>query len=312
METQGAYTIGTNKMTPLIGPNMSLLRMPKGGETEELHLEVSMALLTDIEGGRLDIPPLPRTAVELSRLVLSQRARMEDVVRLVERDVQLAGRVLRMASSVAYGRDKVTEIRRAIVRVGMSGVRNIALSIAVAKAFRAGPLEPYLKLETRHAYVTACGASWLAGRMGGDPQQAFLCGLMHDVGCSALLALVARRAARDPSLLNVETVLPLLHQMHTDVGYTVLSAWELADTVRDVAQMHHLAHRQSPPSVANQAVALADAVDELPVLDTKERVSMLLDHPVRQQTRLDETDLTKLITVIDEAANDDALHSLIG
>src|SRR5262249_51547620 len=169
----------------------------------------------------------------------------------------------------------------------------------------------------------ARGASWLAGRMGGDPQQAFLCGLMHDIGCSALLALVARRAARDPSLLNVETVLPLLHQMHTDVGFTVLTAWGLADNVRDVAQMHHLAHRQSPPSIANQAVALpdalanqavalADAVDELPVLDIKERVSMLLDHPVRQQSKLDEADLAKLISVIDHAANDDALHSLIG
>src|SRR5262249_61494443 len=84
VETPAAHTSGT-KVTPLIGPNMSLLRMPNGGDTEELHLEVSMALLTDIEGGRLDIPPLPRTAVELSRLVLSQRARMEDVVRLLGR-----------------------------------------------------------------------------------------------------------------------------------------------------------------------------------------------------------------------------------
>src|SRR5262249_26028020 len=49
VETPAAHTSGT-KVTPLIGPNMSLLRMPNGGDTEELHLEVSMALLTDIEG----------------------------------------------------------------------------------------------------------------------------------------------------------------------------------------------------------------------------------------------------------------------
>jgi HD-like signal output (HDOD) protein len=301
----------TGSMTPL-GSATSLLRMPHGGDTEELQLEVSMLLLKDIEGGRLEIPPLPRTAVELSRLVVSQRARLEDVVRLVERDVQLAGRVLKLASSVAYGRDKVTDLRRAIVRVGMSGVRNIALSVAVAKAFRAGPLEPYLKLETRHAYVTACGAAWVASRLGTDPQHAFLCGLMHDVGCSALLALVSRRGLRDPSLLSLDTVLPLLHQMHTDVGYAVLGHWGLQENVRDVAQMHHLAHRQSPPNVANQAVALADAADELPVPDAKERVLMLLDHPVRHQTRLDEKDLVKLIKVMDEAASDEALHTLIG
>ncbi len=301
----------TGPKTPL-GAATSLLRLPHGPDTEELQLEVSMILLKDIEAGRLEIPPLPRTAVELSRLVVSQRARLEDVVKLVERDVQLAGRVLKLASSVAYGRDKVTDLRRAIVRVGMSGVRNIALSVAVAKAFRAGPLEPYLKLETRHAYVTACGAAFLAGRLGADPQHAFLCGLMHDVGCSALLALVARRGVRDPSLLHLDTVLPLLHQMHTDVGYAVLGHWGLAENVREVAQMHHLAHRQSPPSIANQAVALADAADELPVPDSKERVLMLLDHPVRHQAKLAEADLGKLIAIMDEASNDEALHTLIG
>lgn len=299
------------KPTPL-GAATSLLRMPQANETEELQLEVSMLLLGDIEAGRLDIPPLPRSAVELSRLVVSQKARLEDVVKLIERDVQLAGRVLKLASSVAYGREKINDIRRAIVRVGMSGVRNIALSVAVAKAFRAGPLEPYLKLETRHAYVTAVGASWVAARIGAEPQHAFLCGLMHDVGCSALLALVARRAVRDPSLLKLETVLPLLHQMHTDVGYAVLGHWGLQSSVRDVAQMHHLAHRQTPPSAANQAVALADAVDELPVPEAKERVMMLLDHPVRHQVKLSEADVVKLIAVMEEASNDEALHTLLG
>jgi HD-like signal output (HDOD) protein len=300
-----------NPATPL-GTATSLLRMPQGNETEELHLEISMALLNDIEGGKLEIPPLPRTAVELSRLVVSQKARLEDVVKLVERDIQLAGRVLKLASSVMYGREKVTDLRRAIVRVGMSGVRNISLSVAVAKAFRAGPLEPYLKLETRHAYVTACGAAWLASKFGTDAQHAFLCGLLHDVGCSALLALVARRGVRDPSLLSLQTVLPLLHQMHTDVGYAVLGHWGLAENVREIAQMHHLAHRQTPPNPTNQAVALADAVDELPVPESKERVLMLLDHPIRHQVKLGEGDVVRLIEVMDEAAKDEALHTLIG
>jgi HD-like signal output (HDOD) protein len=309
----GTLAVSPTSFKPApLGPATSLLRMPHASETEELQLEVSMLLLEDIEAGRLEIPPLPRTAVELSRLVVSQKARLEDIVKLVERDVQLAGRVLKLASSVAYGREKIVDLRRAIVRVGMSGVRNIALSVAVAKAFRAGPLEPYLKLETRHAYVTAVGAAWLAPKLHTDPQHAFLSGLMHDVGCSALLALVARRSVRDPSLLKLETVLPLLHQMHTDVGAAVLGHWGLTDSVREVAQMHHLAHRQTPSNPTNQAVALADAIDELPVPDSNERVLMLLDHPVRHQVKLPESDVKKLIEIMEEAGRDESLHALTG
>jgi HD-like signal output (HDOD) protein len=285
--------------------------MQKSAAEEEVQLEVSLQLIQDIKDGKLEIPPLPRTAVELSRLVVSQRARLDDVVNLVERDVQLAARVLRMASSVAYGVEKVTDLRRAIVRVGMSGVRNIALSVAVAKAFRAGPLEPYLKLETRHAYVTACGAAFLARRLGVDSQQSFLAGLLHDVGCSGLLALAARRGAKDPSLLRMETVLPLLHQMHTDVGYTILGAWNLANEIRDVAQTHHLAHRQSPPNPVNMSVSLADAVDELPTSDIKERVATILDHPVRHLAKLTEADIVELVRIADEASKDQALEALL-
>jgi HD-like signal output (HDOD) protein len=293
-----------------VGTKSQLLRLPHEPPNEELHLEVAMLLVADIEAGRLDIPPLPRTALELSRLVSAQDARIESVVRLVERDVQLAGRVLRLASSAAFGREKVYELRRAIVRIGMSGVRNIALSVAVAKAFRAGPLEPYLKLETRHAYVTACGAAWLARRLGGDPEHAFLCGLMHDVGCPALLAMVAKRARYEPALMNIDVIMALLHQLHADVGSTVLGYWGLAQSVREVAQLHHLAHLQTHPTPIMLAVALADAADESQAPDAVERVKFLVDHPVRHLAKVTEEDLAGLGKVIDEAAQDEALRSL--
>ena len=294
-----------------VGGNNMLLRLPPGTPDEELHLEVALLLVSDIAAGRLEIPPLPKTAVELSRVVSSKDARIESVVRLVERDVQLAGRVLRLASSAAFGREKVRELRRAIVRVGMSGVRNIALSVAVAKAFRAGPLEPYLKLETRHAYVTACGTAWMARRLGGDDQQGFLCGLMHDVGCPALLAMIAKRGQREPALLSVDVIMPLLHQLHADVGYAVLGHWGLADAVCDVAQLHHLAHRQASPTPLMLGVALADAADEYPVADAGERMKFLLDHPVRYLSKVTEADLKMMCTIMDEAAADEALASLI-
>jgi HD-like signal output (HDOD) protein len=293
-----------------VGASSMLLRLPPGTPSEELHLEVAMLLVSDIESGRLEIPPLPRTALELSRVVSAQDARIEHIVRLVERDVQLAGRVLRLASSAAFGRERVNELRRAIVRVGMSGVRNIALSVAVAKAFRAGPLEPYLKLESRHAYVTACGSAWLAQRLGGDPQHAFLCGLMHDVGCPALLAMLAKRGQSQPALLHVDVVMSLLHQLHADVGSAVLNHWGLAQSVRDVAQLHHLAHRQAHPTPVMLAVALADAADEIPTRDAQDRMNLLIDHPVRHLGKVSESDLATMCAVIDEAAADEGIRNI--
>src|SRR6266702_1207198 len=110
----------------------------------------------------------------------------------------------------------------------------------------------------------------MARRLGGDDQQGFLCGLMHDVGCPALLAMIAKRGQREPALLSVDVIMPLLHQLHADVGYAVLGHWGLADAVCDVAQLHHLAHRQASPTPLMLGVALADAADEYPVADAGE------------------------------------------
>lgn len=289
-------------------PEKKLLRAAEGTTREEFSLEVAVELVRDIEAGKLEVPPLPRTTIELSRLVRSESSSLTAVVNLVERDIQLAARVLRMASSAAFGAAKVADLRNAIMRIGMAGVRNISMSMAVASSFRAGVLEPYLKLETRHAYVTACGAAALTQRLGGDPQHGFLCGLMHDVGCSTLIATVAKRGTRTPAVMALDLLIPLLDQLHTDVGHKVLGLWGLADSVREVAQVHHLAHRQAQPSPAMVGVALADAADERSGTD---RLKMLLEHPIRNLVEVGQSDLERMLKVMDEAGNDEALSLLL-
>jgi hypothetical protein len=39
---------------------------------------------------------------------------------------------------------------------------------------------------------------------------------------------------------------------------------------------------------------------------------MLLDHPVRHQVKLSESDVKKLIEIMEEAGRDESLHTLIG
>lgn len=269
---------------------------------EELQLEVSLLILEQLERGQLNIPPLPRIAVALSRLVVSRRPRLAEVVRLVERDAQLAGRVRRLAHLTSFGED-LSDLGQAIARIGLVGVRNVALSVAVTQAFRAGPLETYLRLERRHAYITACGAASLAFRTGGDPAYAFLCGLVHDVGCAALIATMAHQGIV-ADVLGSETLVPLLHQMHSDIGPAVLAHWGFTDDICDIARLHHLAHRHGNPSPTLRAVALADAADELPQPSISDRLRMLLDHPVRHQARIERLDLVQMLHAMDDAASE--------
>ncbi len=132
------------------------------------------------------LPTLPDVAVRLLDMGEDPDASMKDMARLVERDVALATRILKMVNSSYFGmRREVTSIQHAVMVLGTAQLRGLVLSGAVSEMFdRQGGVGSFNRAEFwRHSMGVAAAAKAVAAvtrRV--DLEIAFTAGLIHDMG----------------------------------------------------------------------------------------------------------------------------------
>jgi HD-like signal output (HDOD) protein len=124
---------------------------------------------------------------------------LQNIQLIVAADPALAGALLRTANSALYsGREPVSTLGAAVMRVGMGAVKTLALSFAIQAAI-SKPNRPThfdSRAFSRHGLCSGIAAQHLV-KMGASravtPDEAFAAGVLHDVPV-ALLARVAPSA----------------------------------------------------------------------------------------------------------------------
>ncbi len=180
------------------------------------------------------LPPLSPQAVALLES-LDESAGAHDVVILVERDPGLSVRVLRIANSAFYGLPgKVGSIREAVLLLGMSTIRSIALASVMSSVFShssAGILE--LRKYWRDSFLVALYAQALAQKWGADESMAFTAGLLHDIGLivleltNSLMLQAVFRCVQENALSVLEAEKAVLGIQHYEIGADLLASWHL-------------------------------------------------------------------------------------
>ena len=128
------------------------------------------------------LPSMPEVAHELIRSLQDEDVPVGPVRDAITKDPALTVKLLRLANSARYGASKeIATIDDAMMIVGMTQVRTLALSACLCDAF---PVVPGLSREAFWNESQACAgyAQWLAARVGSDPQQAWLTGFMVRLG----------------------------------------------------------------------------------------------------------------------------------
>jgi len=132
------------------------------------------------------IATLPEVTLRIVELVEDPTATAQDLHRVIANDPALCSRILKVVNSAFYGLPgQIGSIERAIVLLGLNAVKNIAIAASLLKLYRAGDMGPHFKARDLWAHSVAAGA---AGKMitdairTGMADEAFLAGLMHDIG----------------------------------------------------------------------------------------------------------------------------------
>lgn len=192
------------------------------------------------EGG-IELPVLDAVALRVHREARSGELDAAGICALLERDAVLVGEVLRLANAGYFGGlPEVTSLRHAVVRLGTRQLSNLALSAACKRLHSAStpPFRTRLQLLWRHASAAALGARVLAVRSGHRAlaDDAFVAGLLHDIGKLLLLRALETLAERDGVVPEADEIELVLDASHRAEGARLLERWDLPAALAELVR----------------------------------------------------------------------------
>ncbi len=232
------------------------------------------------------LPTLSPVAMRLLKMSSADDVDMEQLIALVEADVALTSRLLSMCrrSDTGLG-DQITTVSRAVVMLGYEAVRSALLSVhlydMMSEEQRADDLAESDESAIgtidrrelwRHSIAVACAAEMIASRMPEEhltisPDEAFVCGLLHDLGKYALDAILPRSFARvarlaDQGQANISeierTIIGVDHHL---AGKRLAEHWGLPPAFQDVIWLHGQRYTTLPDLPHRSVIAIVTVAD---------------------------------------------------
>lgn len=201
-----------------------------------------------------DIATLPAVTVKIIEIVENPKSTARELHEVIRNDPALSTKVLKVVNSAFYGLPgQVANVDRAIVLLGLSAVKNIAVASSIARMFKGEKITDKFSARDLWSHSVAVGvaARALARTMGNRPEgeEVFLAGLIHDLGIlierqamgEKLVEVINRAAAGEDSFLKCEQqVLGADHQMF---GAALATKWKFPRHLRAVIGYHHDSQR---------------------------------------------------------------------
>ena len=196
-----------------------------------------------------DIPTLPVVAMKVTELINDPTSSSADIAKILKRDQVLTAKILRLINSSYYAiPGGVSDVQRALAFLGFNTVAQLVLGLSVFQMFSGPNDEDFSMVEFwRHALGTAMCSETLAKMLKYPrPEEAFTCGLLHDIGKLVLHEIDPERLleisheARKRSCSFVELERERDLPGHAYLGEVIATKWGLPQVIRLAIRYHHL------------------------------------------------------------------------
>jgi len=193
------------------------------------------------------LPAMPQILLKLMDLCQDDDAGMAEIAKLVANDAGMASRIMNIANSAAYQRGvRKVGLVQALSTLGLDLIKTLVICESVFQTFNGFPHTSSTDLRGfwKHSLNTAVLARDIAKSMKyAQVEEAYLAGLLHDVGRLALLA-ASPEGYRfdfynpdDSKLCGLE--LRTVRISHPEAGAWLIERWQLDSFLADSVLYHH-------------------------------------------------------------------------
>lgn len=224
------------------------------------------------------LPTLPSMAARLLQLTADDLSSTQEVIDLVASDPALTAKIISQCTRASNGvRSDGMTIEKAVKLLGFSAIRNTVLSLKVLEVFEKADAAPVSTSEVEpdpfdrsglwtHALAVGILAELIAkahpGQQDLPPEQAFVCGLLHDIGKLALDQVLPRSYARVVEICKnkrcaiAEVERSIVGIDHHTAGKRLAEQWGLPHVIQDCIWLHGSPYEALPELPHRRMVGL--------------------------------------------------------
>jgi HD-like signal output (HDOD) protein len=193
-----------------------------------------------------ELSSLPQVLAEVVRVTDNEESTAGDIAAVILKDPPLSARILRVVNSPFYGPVRgISTINQAVVTLGIRAVKALALSTSLYKLFETDdPIVDRIRF-WRHSLEVAICCREIAQACSYKPaEEAFVAGLMHDIGILILESNFSDQFRRIWKLIESGESLVKQEEAtwgtnHARVAKFLLDQWKLPPFLGEAIAAHH-------------------------------------------------------------------------
>ena len=212
---------------------------PEARQSRKVSL---MAALSD------GLPTLPAYVFELNSMLAATPVDLKRVAEIIRTDPSLTAQVLRLCNSALMGfRERITRIENAVMLVGTERLRTMVLTCSLVEYVGHRVSSEDVQSFWQHCFLTAALSERIARAIAyPQPEQAYLAGLLHDIGALPLLVVTSAepKGAEGGGTIcgwgeSIESEREHFGSDHCEIGRWIGVSWNFFPALLEVLAKHH-------------------------------------------------------------------------
>lgn len=278
---------------------------------ESIRLRLKKAL------ANLDaLPAMPVIAQKLLALPLNTDAGEAQLLNLVGQDPQISAKLIGLSNASTMGvTRKISSVKDAVMLLGLTRVKSVALGIAAMSGLTRVPASEYFKPDDLwlHSMTIAVAMRVIAQAMPRNlrptEDQIFLSGLLHDIGFMALHHVdiassseLHRQLRQQPERHILDVELETLGITHCYIGAQLGRHWQLPMEIIAVIGYHHPPYVDEVPSDNPLARMVSIAEKILPNFGIAEHTADAISEEEWESLGIDPSEAEEISDSVNEVA----------
>ena len=211
-----------------------------------------------------DLPSLSDVVMEFMSVAAKDYFTAADFEEIIQKDAALTARLLKIANSSFYaGTRSIKTIRESVVLIGMDNMKNMVYAVS-SSGLLSTSLKNY-KYPEKGFWLHAMGVGMACQALAKEsktkilvPEEAFVAGLLHDVGKLILDRLITIEDG--PRVITLEDELNAAGLNHADLARHIFRKWKIPETLIESVRFHHNPFIGGRPKPSAVLISLADSI----------------------------------------------------